>query len=173
MAFIMTRVQVGDFDAWKPIFDQDPPGARKAATGYRLFRNVEDPNEVFVQVEFGSAEDAKTGRDRPARHPASSTAGRTTGRPWSRRPTPSSTDEPGGGGARRAPALDATGQQIAMRRNAEGFFERPRKVRFGHPADAGEPRDWPIVFRGGAMRSFARNRRRSSAGSWLAIETFQ
>ncbi|MGH2965084.1 MAG: hypothetical protein ACRDMH_06855 [Solirubrobacterales bacterium] len=64
MAFIMTRVQVGDFDAWKPIFDQDPPGARKAATGYRLFRNVEDPNEVFVQVEFGSAEDAKTGRDR-------------------------------------------------------------------------------------------------------------
>jgi heme-degrading monooxygenase HmoA len=64
MAFIMTRLQVGDYDAFKPLFDQDSPGTRATATGYRLFRSVEDPNEVFIQVEFDSAEDATAGRDK-------------------------------------------------------------------------------------------------------------
>jgi heme-degrading monooxygenase HmoA len=64
MAFIMTRVQVGDYEAFKPKFDQDSPGTRKAAKGYRLFRSVDDPNEVFVEVEFDSAEDAKIGSER-------------------------------------------------------------------------------------------------------------
>jgi heme-degrading monooxygenase HmoA len=64
MAFIMTRLQVGDYNAFKPLFDQDSPGTRATATGYRLFRSVEDPNEVFIQVEFDSAEDATAGRDK-------------------------------------------------------------------------------------------------------------
>ena len=64
MAFIMTRIQVGDYDAFKPMFDQDSPGVRKTAKGYRIFRSVEDPNEVFIQVEFASAEEAKAGRER-------------------------------------------------------------------------------------------------------------
>ena len=46
------------------MFDQDTPGARRTATGYRLFRGVEDPNEVFVQVNFDSVEEAQAGRDR-------------------------------------------------------------------------------------------------------------
>jgi heme-degrading monooxygenase HmoA len=62
MAFIMTRLQVGDYDAFKPMFDQDKPGTRETATGYKLYRSVEDPNEVFIQVEFDSAEDASEGR---------------------------------------------------------------------------------------------------------------
>jgi heme-degrading monooxygenase HmoA len=64
MAFIMTRLQVGDYDAFKPLFDQDSPGTRATARGYRMFRSVEDPNEVFIQVEFESAEDANAGRDK-------------------------------------------------------------------------------------------------------------
>jgi hypothetical protein len=64
MAFIMTRLQVGDYDAFKPLFDQDRPGARATATGYRLFRSVEDPNEVYIQVEFESTEDANASRDK-------------------------------------------------------------------------------------------------------------
>lgn len=64
MAFIMTRINVGDYEAWKPLFDQDSPGTRRAAAGYRLFRNVEDPDEVFIQVEFASSEEAKAGRAR-------------------------------------------------------------------------------------------------------------
>jgi hypothetical protein len=64
MAFILTRVNVGDYDAWKPMFDQDHPGARAAAKGWRLFRSVDDPGQVFIQVEFASVEDAKEAREK-------------------------------------------------------------------------------------------------------------
>jgi heme-degrading monooxygenase HmoA len=64
MAFMMTRAQVGDYEAFKPMFDQDPPGARRAAKGHRLYRNVDDPNEVFVQVHFESVDEARAGRER-------------------------------------------------------------------------------------------------------------
>ncbi len=64
MAFILTRINVGDYERWKPMFDQDTPGARADAKGHRLLRNVEEPNEVFVIVEFASAEDARIGRER-------------------------------------------------------------------------------------------------------------
>lgn len=64
MTVILTRINVGDYDAWKPMFDQDRPGARRLAAGYRLFRNSDDPNEVFIQVEFDSAEEAIAARAR-------------------------------------------------------------------------------------------------------------
>ena len=64
MAVILTRINVGDYDAWKPMFDQDSPGARRSATGHRLFRNSEDPNEIFIQVEFDTTEEALAARDR-------------------------------------------------------------------------------------------------------------
>jgi heme-degrading monooxygenase HmoA len=64
MAFIVTRIQVGDYKVFKPMFDQDAPGARQSAIGHRVFRGVEDPNEVFIHVEFASSEEAKAGRER-------------------------------------------------------------------------------------------------------------
>jgi hypothetical protein len=64
MAHIMTRIDVGDYDAWKPMFDLDAPEARAEALGYRLFRGVENPDEVFIQIEFPSTESAQTARDR-------------------------------------------------------------------------------------------------------------
>jgi len=64
MAFIMTRIDVGDYDAWKPQFDRDAPQARRAAAGYRLFRNVDNPAEVFIQVEFDSADQARAAQQR-------------------------------------------------------------------------------------------------------------
>ena len=64
MAFIVTRINVGDYDRWKPMFDKDEPGARHSAVGHRVLRGVENPNEVFVVVEFASTEDAKIGRDK-------------------------------------------------------------------------------------------------------------
>jgi hypothetical protein len=62
--FIITRINVGDFDAWKPSFDKDLPRAREAATGYKLYRNLHDPGEVFVQVEFASSDDAEAASER-------------------------------------------------------------------------------------------------------------
>ncbi len=64
MAFIMTRINVGDYEAWKPMFDQDTPRARESATGYRLFRSVENPDEVFIQIEFVSTDEARVARER-------------------------------------------------------------------------------------------------------------
>jgi hypothetical protein len=63
MALLLTRIQVEDYEVWKPMFDSDPVGARKAAKGHRILRSLEEPNEVFVQVEFGSAGDAEAARE--------------------------------------------------------------------------------------------------------------
>ena len=38
--------------------------ARAESEGWRLFRSVDDPNEVFIQIEFGSADAAKEGREK-------------------------------------------------------------------------------------------------------------
>jgi hypothetical protein len=64
VAFVMTRINVGDYDAWKARFDQDAPGARASSKGHRLFRNVEQPNEVYIQVEYASVDDARLARER-------------------------------------------------------------------------------------------------------------
>jgi hypothetical protein len=62
MAFILTRINVGDYERWKPMFDQDTPGTRAEATGHRILRNADQPNEVVVMVEFASVEQASAGR---------------------------------------------------------------------------------------------------------------
>lgn len=64
MAYFLTRIKVGDYDAWKPNFDSDGPGARRGATSHRVFRSLDDPGEVFILVEFASAEEAQAGRRR-------------------------------------------------------------------------------------------------------------
>ena len=64
MPYMMTRIQVDDFAGWKSMFDGDAPGARRAATGHRLFRGVEDPGQVFIAVEFDTADDAVDARER-------------------------------------------------------------------------------------------------------------
>jgi hypothetical protein len=63
-AFIITRIQVGDYEAWRPMFDQDRPQAREKATAQRVFRKVDDPNHVFIFLEFASLEDADEAQQR-------------------------------------------------------------------------------------------------------------
>jgi len=63
-AFIITRIQTGDYDAWRPMFDQDRPRAREKAMVQRVFRDVEDPDHVFVVLEFESLQDAQEARGR-------------------------------------------------------------------------------------------------------------
>jgi hypothetical protein len=50
----------GDFDAWKQGFDSDPLGRKAAAKGHTLMRGVDNPNEIFLRVEFDSADDARS-----------------------------------------------------------------------------------------------------------------
>lgn len=63
-AFIITRIQVGDYDAWRPMFDKDRPRAREKAVVQRVFRGIDDPNQVFVFLEFASVDDAHEARRR-------------------------------------------------------------------------------------------------------------
>ena len=63
-AFIITRIQTGDYDTWRPMFDQDKPQAREKAKVQRVFRVADDPNEVFIFLEFESLEDAQEARQR-------------------------------------------------------------------------------------------------------------
>jgi hypothetical protein len=63
-AFIITRIQTRDYAAWRPLFDSDHPRAREKAKVQRVLRSVDDPNEVFVYLEFASVEDAEEARTR-------------------------------------------------------------------------------------------------------------
>jgi hypothetical protein len=63
-AFIITRIQVGDYETWRAMFDQDGPRAREKATQQRVFRGVDDPDEVFILLEFASVDDANESRRR-------------------------------------------------------------------------------------------------------------
>ena len=63
-AFILTRIQTGDYDTWRAMFDQDRPNAREKATYKRVFRMVDDPNHVFVFLEFATVEEAQESRSR-------------------------------------------------------------------------------------------------------------
>lgn len=62
MAYFLTRLNVSDYDAWKPNFDEDGPGARTGGRGHRIFRSVDDPAVVYILVEFDSADAAREGR---------------------------------------------------------------------------------------------------------------
>ncbi len=64
MSFVLTRIKVDDYDAWKSMFDTDPPGARKEAKRHRILRNADDPQEVLIEVEFESPQQANAARER-------------------------------------------------------------------------------------------------------------
>ena len=63
-ALIITRIETGDYDRWRPMFDQDQPRAREKAQVQRVLRSVDDPNEVFIYLEYASLEDAKEAKER-------------------------------------------------------------------------------------------------------------
>jgi hypothetical protein len=63
-AFIITRIQTGDYDAWRPMYDQDHPRAREHAKVERVLRSVDDPDHVFVFLEFESVDEAQEARRR-------------------------------------------------------------------------------------------------------------
>lgn len=64
MAFMLVQLEVDDYDAWKAGFDSDPVGRSESAKGYVVSRGVDDPSQVFVRLEFDSADEAASFRDR-------------------------------------------------------------------------------------------------------------
>lgn len=64
MAVYMLMNFDADWDEWKPIFDSDPAGRRQVAKGHSISRSVDNPNDIFLRVEFNSVEDATAVRER-------------------------------------------------------------------------------------------------------------
>ncbi len=65
MPFLVARFQLDDYEAWKrERFDQDPAGRKQVAKGHRILRNADNPNEVFVQLEFDSVDSARSFREK-------------------------------------------------------------------------------------------------------------
>jgi hypothetical protein len=63
MAFLVAHFDVGNYETWKEMFDSDPAGRKQSAKGHGIMRSVDNPSEVFVRVEFASADGAKAFRD--------------------------------------------------------------------------------------------------------------
>ena len=66
MAYLLAHFELDDYDAWKSgRFDQDPAGrAQSGAKRHQLFRAVDDGNQVFIGLEFPSADEASAFRER-------------------------------------------------------------------------------------------------------------
>ncbi len=50
---------VPDFDGWKKAFDDDPLNREQSGVRrHRIFRSVDDPNHVWIDLEFDSRDEA-------------------------------------------------------------------------------------------------------------------
>ena len=63
MAFLIGVLE-GDFDGFQQQFNSDPLGRKQVAVGHTMLRGVDNPNEIFLRVEFASADDARTFQDK-------------------------------------------------------------------------------------------------------------
>jgi hypothetical protein len=69
MAQMIALFEIDDFDSWKERFDADPVGRQELATGHSIQRNVDDPREVLLTIDFASVADAKALFERLASSP--------------------------------------------------------------------------------------------------------
>ncbi len=80
MTFVVGHFDVGDYDAWKQMYDADPAGRKQAAKGHVISRSVDNPGEVFVRDRPAAGPDACPSRVREPLIPrARGDADRTTG----------------------------------------------------------------------------------------------
>jgi hypothetical protein len=59
MVLMLTGYELDDYDEWKQRFDSDPGGRKAVAKGHRLSRSVDNPNEIYLAIEYSSADDAR------------------------------------------------------------------------------------------------------------------
>ncbi len=60
MPYVLVRHKVEDYTTWKPMFDEGELDRRAVGSkGGYVFRNVDDPNEVFILMEVTDLEQAR------------------------------------------------------------------------------------------------------------------
>lgn len=61
MVNLQMEHKVPNFNAWKKAFDDDPINRRKSKVlRYRVFRLVDDPNYVIIDLEFNNLDEAES-----------------------------------------------------------------------------------------------------------------
>ena len=52
--------KVSNYNEWKKVFDSDPINRKKSGVrSYRIFRPVDDPNYVLIDLEFDNLNDSE------------------------------------------------------------------------------------------------------------------
>jgi len=65
MVFLLAHFELDDYETWKrERFDADPAGRAQSAKRHWLYRAVDDGNKVFIGLEFASADEAASFRER-------------------------------------------------------------------------------------------------------------
>ena len=64
MAFLFLIFDLQNYEAWKELFDSDPVDRKQVANSHQIYRAVDNPNEVFLGVQYPSVEDAKAFREK-------------------------------------------------------------------------------------------------------------
>ena len=60
MTILRLEHAISDFDVWKATFDRDPVGREESGVrGHRLYRPLDDPNYIAVDLEFDDSAAAK------------------------------------------------------------------------------------------------------------------
>lgn len=60
MSILRIEHSVPDFNGWKRAFDSDPADRRgSGVTRYKVFRSVDDPNYVMIDLEFETVGEAE------------------------------------------------------------------------------------------------------------------
>jgi heme-degrading monooxygenase HmoA len=61
MHYLLVRHKVEDYQRWKPVFYHDHGATRKrsGSNGGRILRNVDDPSELVILLEWDSLENAR------------------------------------------------------------------------------------------------------------------
>jgi hypothetical protein len=61
MVVLQIQHKIPDFDRWKKAFYDDPIDRKKSGVRhYRIFRPVDDPNYVIIDLEFYGMEEANS-----------------------------------------------------------------------------------------------------------------
>ena len=65
MPTLVVTHAVRDYDAWKEMFDSDPLGREASGVrGHRIMRANDDPNDVTIELDFGTTQEAESLRER-------------------------------------------------------------------------------------------------------------
>jgi len=60
MIILRIEHKIPNFDGWKKAFESDPINRKKfGVRTYSIFRPIDDPNYVIIDLEFGSLKEAE------------------------------------------------------------------------------------------------------------------